>query len=368
MRHNHYEFGDKPSKLLAHQIRQYASLRHITQINTDTGLTVDPQSINNEFKKFYSSLYSSESPCDGTQYKLFFDSLDLPSIKPEVAANLDEPLTLSELKKALMSMQNGKSPGPDGFPAEFLKTFLDSLSPLLLNMFNESLQTGILPPSLRQATISLILKKDKDPLYCSNYRPISLLCADVKLLAKVLAKCLESVLPTVVATDQTGFVKDRHSFHNVRRLFNILYSPTTSNTPELVISMDAEKAFDRVEWPYLFYTLAQFGFGNTFISWIRLLYTSPLASVHTNNDFSDYFPLSRGTRQGCPLSPLLFAIAIEPLAVALRSSRMFGISRGGCEHKLSLYADDLLLFVSDPGSSIPVVLSVLKEFGQISGY
>lgn len=140
-------------------------------------------------------------------------------------------------------------------------------------------------------------------------------------------------------------MKDRHSFHNVRRLFDILYSPTTSTTPELVITIDAEKAFDRVEWPYLFYTLAQFGFGNTFISWIRLLYTSPLASVHTNNDYSDYFPLNRGTRQGCPLSPLLFAIAIEPLAVALRSSPMFGISRGGSEHKLSLYADELLLFV-----------------------
>lgn len=367
-RHNHYEFGDKPSKLLAYQLRQAASLRHITQINTDIGLTVDPQSINNEFKHFYSSLYSSESPCDGTQCKLFFDSLDLPSIKPDVAASLDGPLTLNELKGALMSMQNGKSPGPDGFPAEFFKTFLDSLSPLLLNMFNESLQTGTLPPSLRQATISLILKKDKDPRYCKNYRPISLLCADVKLLAKVLARRLESVLPTVVATDQTGFVKDRHSFHNVRRFFNILYSPSTSNTPELVISMDAEKAFDRVEWPYLFYALVQFGFGNTFISWIRLLYTSPLASVHTNNDYSDYFPLSRGTRQGCPLSPLLFAIAIEPLAVALRSSEMFGISRGGSVHKLSLYADDLLLFISDPGSSIPIVLSVLKEFGQISGY
>ena len=229
------------------------------------------------------------------------------------------------------------------------------------------MQNGILPPSLRQATISLILKKDKDPLSCSNYRPLSLLNADVKLLAKVLAKRLESVLPTTVATDQTGFVKDRHSFHNVRRLLDILYSSTASISPELVISMDAEKAFDRVEWSFLFYTLQRLGFGKAFISWIRLLYTSPLARVHTNNDFSDYFPLYRGTRQGCPLSPL-FAIAIEPLAVALRSSQMLGISRGGSEHKLSLYADDLLLYVSDPARSIPVVLSVLKEFGQISGY
>lgn len=82
----------------------------------------------------------------------------------------------------------------------------------------------------------------------------------------MLARPLETVLPTIVASDQTGFVKIRHSFHNVRRLLDIIYAPTPSDTPEVVISMDAEKAFDRVEWPYLFYVLRLFGFGHTFIS------------------------------------------------------------------------------------------------------
>lgn len=94
----------------------------------------------------------------------------------------------------------------------------------------------------------------------------SLLFADVKFLAKVLAKCLESVLPTILATDQKGFVSDQH---NDRQLFDILHSPTTSNTPELVISMDTEKAFEHTEWSYLFCTLARFGLGKTFTSWIR---------------------------------------------------------------------------------------------------
>ncbi len=184
----------------------------------------------------------------------------------------------------------------------------------------------------------------------------------------MLARRLEAVLPSIISTDQTGFIKGRHSFHNIRSLFDVLYSPSTSTTPELVISMDAEKAFDRVEWPYLFYTLKRFGLGSKFISWIKLLYASPLARVRTNNNYSDYFPLRHGTRQGCPLSPLLFAIAIEPLAVALRFSQMMGITRGGSVHKLSLYADDLLLFISDPDRSIPQVLVLLEEFGQVSGY
>uniref|UniRef100_A0A8D0AGR9 Reverse transcriptase domain-containing protein n=1 Tax=Sander lucioperca TaxID=283035 RepID=A0A8D0AGR9_SANLU len=105
----------------------------------------------------------------------------------------------------------------------------------------------------------------------------------------------------------------RHSFHNTRRLLNIISSPS-SNIPEVIISLDAEKAFDRVEWSFLFFALQKFGFNPEFISWIKLLYTSPVASVHTNGLQSAPFPLHRGTRQGCPLSPLLFAIAIEPLA------------------------------------------------------
>lgn len=151
-------------------------------------------------------------------------------------------------------------------------------------------------------------------------------------------------------------------------MLNILFSPTT-NTPELVLSLDAEKAFERVEWRYLFFILNKFGFGSDFISWIRLLYASPVASVNINAIKSGIFSLLRGTRQGRPLSPLLFVLAVEPLATWLRSEEKFeGITRSGFSHKLSLYADDLLLYVSNPTSSIPVILNILEQFKKYSGY
>ncbi len=119
----------------------------------------------------------------------------------------------------------------------------------------------------------------------------------------------------------------------------------------------------------MFAVLKKFGFGDTFISWIRLLYSSPKVSVHTNDVYSDYFTLERGSRQGCPLSPLLFAIAIEPLSITLRSSPLFrGITRNGIEYKLSLYADDLLLYITDPTLSIPAVLSILENFSVEENY
>lgn len=282
---------------------------------------------------------------------------------------MEEDLTVEEITLAIRSMQSGKSPGPDGFPTDFFKKFSEQLSPLLLSVFKESLSSKILPPTMRQATISLILKKDKNPLEYSSFHPISLLNTDAKVLAKVLARRLEGALPFVISPDQTGFIKDRHSFFNIRQLLNILYGPSPPGTPVVVLSVDAEKAFDRVEWCYLFNTLERFGFGRKLISWIKLLYTSPLAAVRTNNNLSAYFELQRSTRQGCPLSPLLFAVAMEPLALALRQrADIKGIQRAGLEHKVSLYADDMLLYLSQPLSSLPKLVTLLTEFGKISGY
>lgn len=137
----------------------------------------------------------------------------------------------------------------------------------------------------------------------------------------------------------------------------------------MVIAFDAEKAFDRVEWDYLFYSLGHFGFGQKFIRWIEILYSVPVAAVRTNNNISHFFHLQRGTGQGCPLSPLLFALTIEPLAIALRENvNIKGIVRGGIENKVSLYADDMLLYLTDPSASLPKLLDLLNTFGQISRY
>lgn len=238
--------------------------------------------------------------------------------------------------------------GPMGFP--FFKAFSSLLSSQLSTVLSDSFKQGKLPKSFYEAC----RKKDKDPTECSSYRPISLLNVDVKILAKVLTRRLENILPSVICEDQTGFIKNRYSYFNIRRLFDILYLPSGA-TPECVLSLDAEKAFDRIEWAYLLETLKKFGFGTNFITWIRLLYSSPTASVLTNSQLSQPINLYRGTRQGCPLSvPLLFDLAIEPLAIAIHSCKnISGIWSNGVEHKVALYADDLLSFISRP---IPLYL------------
>lgn len=300
------------------------------------------------------------------KFDSFFKNLDMPSISVKFRNVLDNPITAEELSTAIKTLQNGKSPGPDGFPSEFFKKFSPQLIPHMLNMYNESFGSGTLPQTLREASISLILKKNNDSSYCESYRPISLLNVDVKILAKVLALRLEPILSQIISPGHTGFIKHRYSFFNIRRLFNIIYHHSDSPTPEILMSMDAEKAFDRLEWEYLFYMMDKSGFGKQCSSWIRLLYTTPLASVCTNGMYSEFFAVSRGTRQGCPLSPLLFALAIEPLAIAIRQDEgLTGIFREGLEQRVSLYTDDMILYISNPDSCIPRVLSILADFGSI---
>ena len=126
-----------------------------------------------------------------------------------------------------------------------------------------------------------------------------------------------------------------------------------------VISLDAEKAFDQVEWPYLFKVLQKCNIGDRFINWIQLLYRNPCARILTNQSLSPRFNLHRGTRQGCALSPVLFALIIEPLAQTIRSHAIHGYNTKDTLNKISLYADDILLYVTEPQASIPAILDVI---------
>uniref|UniRef100_A0AAX7UUT1 Reverse transcriptase domain-containing protein n=1 Tax=Astatotilapia calliptera TaxID=8154 RepID=A0AAX7UUT1_ASTCA len=117
----------------------------------------------------------------------FLDSLDLPKLSPDAQSPLEQPLSIEEITNAIKLSQTGRSPGPDGFPMEFYKEFSSKLTPILESVYAESFATGNLPQTLTQATISVLLKKDKDPVQCSSYRPISLLCCDYKILTKTLA-------------------------------------------------------------------------------------------------------------------------------------------------------------------------------------
>ena len=315
-------------------IRKETSDKFIHSILTEDGrLLDDSASINAEFKQFYEDLYKTGQDADNIGAKRFMDGINLPKLQDDDKKLLDADISEMEVLQAINSLQSNKTPRPDGFPIEYYKAFSKKLLTPLTNMIKEALENKKLPDSLETATIILLPKPGKDKQKCDSYRPLSLLNADYKILSKLIALRLEDIIPKIIHADQTGFVKNRHGADNVRRLLHILNTTQKNQNPMLVISMDANKAFDRIEPSFLFRTLEAMGFGEKFTQYIKTLFNAPKANILTNDVLSNTFSLSRGCRQGCPSSPLLFAIAIEPLATAIRSNTSIaGIKFGTSEH------------------------------------
>lgn len=143
----------------------------------------------------------------------------------------------------------------------------------------------------------------------------------------------------------------------------------TTGTLSLLLSLDAEKAFNRVHWKYLHSVLNKFGFQGTILKAIMALYTSPSARVFTSDIMSTPFTITNGTRQGCPLSPLIFNLVMEPLAEHIRTNnKISGLTINSQEHKISLFADDVNLILTDPTSSLAEVQSTLSHFSKVSYY
>ena len=173
------------------------------------------------------------------------------------------------------------------------------------------------PETLYDTNICLLLKKGRDNTDVASYHPLSLLNTDQKIIAKVLANRLAVHIGTLIHSDQTGFIPERFAFSNTRKLLNVMYSKKPPYSA--VLSLDAQQAFDQIEWEYMFTVLEKFGFGDRFLTIAKMFYACPRSCVLTNNNRSSPFSLHRGTRQGCCLSPMFFALALEPLAIAIRA-------------------------------------------------
>lgn len=293
--------------------------------------------------------------------------MDLPILSTEAKQSLDKVITEEEINEVISQLPNNKSAGPDGFSAEFYKKLRSSLVALIQRLVKSATTQNKFPPTMYEANIVLIPKPGRDKLQMSSYRPISLISTESKIIAKILANRLKDYICSIIHPDQTGFMPKRHIYFNLRRLFNIIYNK--KNIKTCVISLDAQRAFDQLEWKYMISVLKKFGFGSEFIKWIEIIYAQPVASVITNQDISSPFQLSRGTRQGCPLSPFLFDISMEPLAACIRQHPSITptVIEGRPQY-LSLYADDILLYVSNPEMSIPLLLEIIYKFSSLSGF
>jgi len=224
--------------------------------------------------------------------------------------------TKDELFAVLVGLQTGKLPGSDGLSTEFYVCFWDDLSNSLVSVLNESFRAGCLADSHYEGLLHLIHKKN-DQRFLKNWLPISLLNTDYKLASKVITEHLKKVMSSIVHQDQMCGVVGCTIFSNLSSLCDILHMIDKTNKPCILVSLNQEKAFDRVDHDFMC-VLRKFGFGPSFCNWVELFYAKDFSCILVNGSLSPPVFLQRGVRQGCPLSRLLYVSVLKVLLTQIR--------------------------------------------------
>ena len=233
---------------------------------------------------------------------------------------------------------------------------------------NYAFENGSLSISQKLGIISLIPKKDRDLKYLKNWTLISLLNNDYKIATKAIALRLEKVLPTMINPSQTGYVKGRYIGESIGMISDIMSFTKAKNIPGLAVFLVFEKAFDSIEWNYLQKCLEVFNFGPQLRQWVTVLYNDILTRVLNNGFATNHFYLSRGVRQGSPLSGILFVIGVEILSNAIkRSSQIKGIQiKQKQTVKITQYANNTMVFLKDV-QFVHKLFDLLNQFESSSG-
>ena len=359
------ESREKDEKVTSYFFRTVHSRQKAGAIEALTGgqgeVLVKQQEMMEAAENFYKGLFGREERDEEEGDRL------VAQLWREVAESRREALGgrigVEEVRDAVFSLRVGKTPGKDGITRELYTRFWGVMANDLAEVYNAIGVEGKMPPSMREGVIHLLHKKgDRKDL--GNWRPVTLLCTDCKVLGKVLANRAKKVLEEVLGPDQTCGVPGRMGSQNLILLRDVLSWARSRRVGVGVIGLDQQKAFDRVDHRFLIQVLEKMGFGEGFISWVKALYNGVVSRVKVNGALSAPVKQGRGVRQGCPLSPLLYVLVIEPLAVALRRDRVFvGLQipgSGGQAAKVMQYADDTTVLVSSDRDLESVMVQVDK--------
>jgi hypothetical protein len=315
--------------------------------NEDGSIEEGNENVRNAVFNFFSDLYTDEPEIEAYQDE-FLSKVD-KFLTEEERIMLDEPITTDEITVALNKLKKDKTPGSNGLPKEFYSFFWEHLKDFYDKVVSEIYTDEELTESQKKGIIKISYKK-KGRQFLKNYRPITLLNTDLKLITKTLALRLATVLNNIIHETQKC-VPGRKITENIHLIQDLIDAILEDNLEAALILLDQEKAFDRISHKFLIKTLRKFGFGENFIKWIKIIYKDVSSTVKVNGFLTEKISIKRGLRQGCPLSALLYVLCSEVLSINIRKNEdIKGIFYENQEHKESSFADDMNIVVTTDNS------------------
>ena len=364
-RTNWLNYGEKNCAYFFNLEKYNYISRNCFKLRDEKGnIVTNPKQILDIQARFYEQLYKSDKVEIDENY---LSDLEFNKLSDQQQQEIDKEITSIEIHQAIKQLKKGKCPGNDGINIEWYECFYEQLKPFLLTLFREISRYG-LPDTSKRGIVSLLEKVNRDQLEIKNWRPLSLLNCDGKIYAKILANRMYTVINDIVSKDQYGFIRNRYIGENLLELISTIDYCRKNKLDTLAISLDLEKAFDKVEWNVLLKILEFFNFGPNFRHMVKMLFQDTTSCTINNGYTSYYFQLERALRQGCPFSPAFLLLA-EILGQKIKQNKNIkGIQiPNGNTKKTAQYADDLWAVIIDEERSANALISTINDFAANTG-
>lgn len=355
--------GDSNTKYFHSMASARAVKNSINSIHQDGNSISDPMAILNVFHNQLRNLLGNSAPTDQFLVgHLYPAGLDL--------SGLEAPFSEEEVHAAIKGLAANRASGPGGLTNEFLKKFWTIIKTDIMRVFGELYGGNLDLSQFNRANIIMIQKKE-EARCVKDYRPISIINIIPKLISKVLANRLCVYLPDLISMQQTAFIKGRFIAENFISTRELLHHVSRTKSQAIFTKIDFSKAFDSLKWGFLLEIMRARSFPVIWVNWITMILQSASSRVLINGHKSEYFIHRRGLRQGDPISPMLFILAVEVLQQmvhVLNSTLRRPISSKITESILALqYADDSVFITNADQQSLIAFKLLLRTFTAISG-
>ncbi|GEQ69107.1 hypothetical protein JCM33374_g2778 [Metschnikowia sp. JCM 33374] len=351
--------------------REKVVFRKITNTALNQEATTTPSMVKLA-TEYYRKLYSSPPHANWNELRRYLRPIQ-SRITPMQRTELGKSFTKDELEYALDTMDKSTAPGPDGIQYSVLKSYWEDVGPILTREANDLMETGNLPVCFQKVLITLIPKNNvAESKDIKDQRPISLSNTAIKVISKAVCRRLQKVMDVLVGPYQRGFIRDRRINQNTMEFFTMLerlkQQPSSQMDRRALLMVDFTKAFDRISHQYMHQVLMKMGLGSSIVRLIMSILTDQEAQISLNNWEGERFPLRCGTRQGNPLSPLIFNLALEPFLMQMKALDGIPIEYEGVvveRMKYHAFADDVNIYLGSE-ADYDKVAAAIRQFERLS--